>query len=287
MRRLVWSLAAALALSGCATTGYHHEDGAADYYYEQDHGYSGYYAGYGFGGPGYFGFYDPFWAPGFYYGVSAWPYGFGYASYSAGWPYLYSPWYDSWWGVGYNDWSWHHHQQAMARQRMREVQGETAAVATIHRGVASGRDGAAGVDSGPARFARPSDAAPGPRRWNSSDETRQLRTDNVDPYYGVPRVRRGEGVPQRERPQLGVRENPQRALPNRTAPAAAAGGNRPQRAPSAFSTGSMNSPAPARAPAPIRAAPATDRAPNFTPRSMPSSAPTTRGGGAGGRTERR
>ena len=45
MRRVFCSLFAALALAGCASTGYYREDGAADYYYERDAYYSGgYYA---------------------------------------------------------------------------------------------------------------------------------------------------------------------------------------------------------------------------------------------------
>ncbi|WP_425507970.1 hypothetical protein, partial [Tahibacter caeni] len=223
MRRVLCSLFAALALAGCASTGYYREDGAADYYYERDAYYGGgYYAGYGVG-PGYVGFYDPFWAPGFYLGVSSWPY-YGYGSYYAGWPYFgYAPWYDSWWGVGYNDWSWHRHQQALARDR--NAGSEAAAIAGLRGRGAPDRDGTAGLNPGAARLA-PDGAA---NRRGLPDTSRQFGTERVDPYYGTPRIRRGEGLPQREAPQLGTRGAPQRSLPAREAPGLPARGDRPFR----------------------------------------------------------
>jgi hypothetical protein len=278
MRRIVCSLLAVAALSGCATTGYY-QDGAADYYYERDRSYTGYYSGYS-SGPGYYGFYDPYWGPGFSYGLTSWPYfAHGYGSYYSGWPYFgYSPWYDSWWGVGYNDWTWHRHQQALARERSRGAGNEAAAVAAMN-----GRDPAFGPNRS-ARMTR--EGAPGPGRSRDFDAGRQLRTESVDPYYGVPRIRRGESLPQRETATLGSREMPQRDRTMRSSAGIPSRDERPIRTGPAFDEGRMNT---QRAPAPVRAAPsapmrsftpapAMERAPSFTPRAE-SSAPSS-----GGRT---
>lgn len=290
MRRLLCSCLLALGLAGCATTGYFQEEGAADYYYERDYQ-PGYYAGYGVGyGVGHVGFYDPFWAPGFHFGLSSWPYygyGYGYSPYYAGWPYAYAPWYDSWWGVGYNDWSWQRHQQALTQERVQRVQGETAAVAAM-RGNAPQRTGAVASTPG-VRYAPEADTAPGQRRWNSSDATRQLRTDRVDNYYGTPRQRRGEGLPQRSQPQLGVRDTPSTLMPSRDASAFPRATDRPHRGGPAFrSGGSPDAPSPMRAaPSPMRTAPSMDRAPtpapSFAPRPAASPAPMMRSGDGGGR----
>lgn len=299
MRRILCSVLSSLALAGCASTGYYREEGAADYYYERDYNHGGgYYAGYGVG-PGHYGFYDPFWGPS-YYGASygGFGYGFGGGYYAGVWPYYtYSPWYDSWWGVGYNDWSWHRHQQTLARQRANQVHSENAAVAGL-RGGAPDRDGAVGVNRGPARAAAPRGGAVGPDRWSNPDAARQLRTDTVDPYYGTPRVRRGEAMPQRQQPQLGVREGQQRQ-PAGNAPGFPRRENRPVRTGPAFGEGRLNSPAVQRAPAPMRSysptsapaaparsfapAPSMDRTPSFTPA---PSAPS-RSGGDSSRTDRR
>lgn len=292
MRAIVCSLLAAVALSGCVTPGYY-RDGAADYYYERDYSYSGgYYAGY-HGGPGYYGYYDPYWGAGAHFGVGGWPYlGYGYGAYYSGWPYFgYSSWYDSWWGVGYNDWSWHRHQQALARQRTREVSGDAAGVAALRGGGRPDRDGVTGA---PARGARMAPgAAGGPDRWGNADAARQLRTGNVDPYYGTPRVRRGEG-PMRDQPAMGLR-GPQRDR----APSAGLPGrdDRPVRTGPAFDDRRFGTPAPQRAPGAMRApaaaaapsryvappsprsfapAPMERSAPSFTPRSEPSAGGSSR-----------
>ena len=293
MRRIVCSLLAAAALAGCASTSYYH-DGAADYYYERDRSYTGYYAGYYGGystGPGYYGFYDPYWGPGFSYGLTSWPYfAYGYGSYYSGWPYFgYAPWYDSWWGVGYNDWSWHRHQQALARNRARAVNDEAAAIAGLNggRGVTD-RDAVAGANRS-ARMTPEGGIAPG--RSRGFDAGRQLRTESVDPYYGVPRVRRGEGLPQRETAsgsrEIGSRELPQRGdRPMRSSPGIPSRDERPVRTGPAFDAGRMGTPV-QRAPAPMRApssapmrtftpAPAMDRSSSFTPR-IESSAPSGSG----------
>lgn len=298
MRRILCSALASLTLAGCASTGYYREEGAADYYYERDYDRRGsYYAGYGVG-PVYYGFYDPFWGPSYYgAGYGGFGYGFGGGYYAGGWPYYsYSPWYDSWWGVGYNDWSWHHHQQTRARERANQVRGENAAVAGL-RGRAPDRDGAVGGNHGVSRLVTPNSGAMGPDRGNA-DAARQLRTDTVDPYYGTPRIRRGEALPQRQQPQLGVREGPQRFRPAGNAPGFPSRDNRPIRTGPAFDESRMKGPAVQRAPAPIRGsspmsapaparsfapAPAMDRSPSFAPaRSAPS-----RSGGDSGRTDRR
>ncbi len=299
MRRILCSALTSLTLAGCASTGYYREEGSADYYYERDYDRSGsYYAGYGVG-PSYYGFYDPFWGPSYYgAGYGGFGYGFGGGYYAGSWPYYnYSPWYDSWWGVGYNDWSWHSHQQTLARQRANQVRGENAAVARL-RGGAPDRDGAVGGNRGASRLAAPNSGAVGPDRWGNADAARQLRTDTVDPYYGTPRVRRGEAMPQRQQPQLGVREGPQRIQPAGNAPGFPSRENRPIRTGPAFDESRMKGPAVQRAPAPIRGssptsapapsrsfapAPAMDRSPSFTPA---PSAPS-RSGGDSGRTDRR
>lgn len=295
MRRILCSVLTCLVLAGCASTGYYREEGAADYYYERDYGSSGgYYAGYGVG-PGYYGFHDPFWGPGYYgAGYGGFGYGFGGGYYAGGWPYYnYSPWYDSWWGVGYNDWSWHRHQQTLARQRADRVRSENAAVAGL-RDRAPARDGAAGASRGTSqRTAAGSDVAR-PDRWSNADAGRQLRTDTVDPYYGTPRVRRGESMPQRQPSQLGVREGAQRFQPAGDASGLPRRENRPVRTGPAFDEGRMNSPARQRVPAPVRSqspaparsfapAPSMDRSPRFTP----APAAPSRSGGDGGRTDRR
>ncbi len=277
MRRILCSLLAAATLAGCASTGYYHQDGAADYYYERDRSYSGYYAGYSTG-PGYYGFYDPYWGPGFRYGLTSWPYlgyGFGYGSYYSGWPYFgYSPWYDSWWGVGYNDWSWHRHQQTLARERDRRVDREAAAIA----GLNSRRGTGDGAFVGSTRGAR---VAPGVESSRGFDTGRQLRTESVDPYYVVPRVRRGEGG-QRDPAQLGERGRLQSSpgLPSRE--------GRPIRTGPAFNESRMGAGAPApRAPtresAPTPRAfappPAMDRSPSFTPRGDAGGGSSRSGGG--------
>lgn len=300
MRRALIALTAALALAGCASTSYY-RDGSADYYYERDYAPSSYgYLSYGYGsGFGGYGFYDPFWAPhGFYGGWS--PYGYG--SYYAGWNY--SPWYDVWWGGNFYDWS-HWQRQQEARNRVANVRGENAAIAAMRREMPPGSRDSAAALAGPGRLAAPlnSDGGRlrGPNRWGGADETRQLRTDAVDPYYGVPRQRRGESAPMRES-QWRQGERPQRFQPGvngagiperdsrpiRTGPAfrdAQFGGQAPGRAPT-----SGRAPAPVRefAPQPIRSAPSApsfDGAPSFSPRSVPSSAPVRDGGG--GRSEQR
>lgn len=283
MRRVFCSLFAALALAGCASTGYYREDGAADYYYERDAYYNGgYYAGYGVGA----GFYDPFWTPGFYLGVSSWPYyGYGYGSYYAGWPYFgYAPWYDSWWGVGYNDWSWRRHQQELARIRDRNAGNEAAAVAGM-RGRTPDRYGVSGMNPGSPRFAP--EALP--NRRGLPDGARQIGADRVDPYYGTPRIRRGDG-PQRETPQLGAGDLPQRRLPAREAPGLPNRDDRPFRAGPAFNEGRMGTPtpnAPMRNAAPMRApAPSFERAPSFTPHATPSAPSRSSSSDGGGRRVR-
>jgi hypothetical protein len=286
MRRIVCSLLAAAALAGCASTGYYHQDGAADYYYERDRSYTGYYAGYS-AGPGYYGFYDPYWGSGFQFGLTSWPYSaYGYGSYYSGWPYFgYSPWYDSWWGVGYNDWSWHRHQQTLARQRVRNVEGETAAVAAMSGRRMPSRDAAMGANRS-ARLAP--DVAGEPGRSRGFDAGRQLRTESVDPYYGTPRVRRGEGPERRESMPLGAREMPLRDRAARTSSGVPMRDERPIRTGPAFDERRFGTPD-QRAPAPVRSAPsapmrtftpapAMERAPSFTPRAE-SSAPS-----GGGRT---
>ena len=297
MRRILCSVFTSLALAGCASTGYYREEGAADYYYERDYHHGGaYYAGYGVG-PGYFGFYEPFWGPS-YYGAGYGGYGFGGGYYAGGWPYYsYSPWYDSWWGVGYNDWSWHRHQQTLARQRASQVRGENAAIAGM-RGGAPDRDGAVGGNRGASRLSTPSDGGVGADRWSNADAARQRRTDTVDPYYGTPRIRRGEAMPQRQQPPLGVREGSQRIPPAGQAPGFPTRENRPVRTGPAFDEGRMRSPAMQRAPAPMRSssptaapaparsfapAPSMDRSRGFAPA---PSAPL-RDGGDNGRTNRR
>lgn len=308
MRRALTAFAAALALAGCASTSNYYRDGSADYYYERDYapvsyGYFGFGYGYGYG----YGAYDPFWAPhGFYGGWSPW----GYGAYYTGWNY--SPWYDVWWGGNFYDWSrWQREQDA--RARVARVRGEGAAIAAMPRDRGEGGRAETAALAAPGRLAAPIDAngrrLRGPDSWAGADESRQLRTDGVDPYYGVPRVRRGEGMPARdggwrmgnERPQRGMPVQ-ERGIPDRD--------NRPIHTGPAFREPAVGAPAPRRdlgapvresapggaaaprrefAPAPIRSfdsapAPSFDRAPTFSPRSVPSSAPSRDGGS---RTERR
>jgi hypothetical protein len=288
MRRVLCSLAATFALTGCVSTGYYYDEGSADYYYERDSGYA--YGGYtGFYGGG---FYDPFWSPHFFYGANWSPYSYG--AWYGGSAWAYSPWYyDSWWGSNHNDYYWWQQQRLRdAAQRRENVDNERARLASMGRapvrdgGALRDRaDGSGGLDQRARR------AAP--------DDARQVRTGTVDPYYGTPRIPRGQGLPQRTEPQLGVRERPQRGefgsrgpapdfQPGSSGRAARAPqpgmnfGERPVRGPAPGS-------APARsyepAPAPIRApTPSFERsAPSFTPRSAPSSAPSR----DSGRGERR
>lgn len=283
MRRIVCSLLVTAVLAGCASTGYYHQEGAADYYYERGHAHGGYYGGYSTGP----GFYDPYWwGSGFHFGLSTWPYSvYGYGPYYAGWPYFgYSPWYDSWWGVGYNDWSWHRHQQALARQRIRNVDSENAAIAAMNgRPLPPGDAGTS--DNRRARLAP--GAADEIGRSRGFDTGRQLRTESVDPYYGTPRVRRGEAPMQREQVPSDARTTPARDRGPRTSNGIPTRDDRPIRSGPAFQDRRLDTPdrrgqmpvmrqapsAPARAFTP---APAMDRAPSFAPRVDPS--PSSGGG---------
>ncbi|GMV29804.1 MAG: hypothetical protein AMXMBFR59_19290 [Rhodanobacteraceae bacterium] len=280
MRRIVCSLLATAALAGCASTGYYHQEGAADYYYEPGHAHGAHYGAYSTG-PGYYGFYDPYWwGAGFHFGLTSWPYSaYGYGPYYSGWPYFgYSPWYDSWWGVGYNDWSWHRHQQALVRQRIRNVDAENAAVAAMNgRRMPSGDAG-----TGESRRARPAPGTagePGPSR--GFDTGRQLRTESVDPYYGTPRVRRGEAPLQREPVPSDARTMPARDRGARSSTGLPTREERPIRSGPALQERRLDTPdrrsqvpvmrqapsAPARTFTP---APAMDRAPSFAPRVDPT-----------------
>lgn len=306
MRRALTVFAAALALAGCASTSNYYRDGSADYYYERDYAPARYaYFGMGFGyGYGY-SVYDPFWAPhGFYGGWSPW----GYGAYYTGWNY--SPWYDVWWGGNFYDWSrWQREQEA--RARVASVRGENAAIAAMPRDRAAGNRTETAALAAPGRLAAPTDASGrrvrGADAWAGADESRQLRTDGVDPYYGSPRVRRGEGMPSRDGWRLG-NERPQRGLPAtergipdrdhrpiRTGPALrepapGAPAMRRELGVPMRESSPGGTPAPRRefAPAPIRSfdaapAPSFDRAPSFSPRSVPSGVPSR----DSGRSERR
>ncbi len=151
-RVIMWLAAAALAVavSGCATypaTYYYpggageyaaepYDDGRGDYYYgERD-----YYGGYGYGSswpyyysvlyPSYSSWYDPWWSPSYYYGITyfpstwfgigigywdAWPYYHAYA------PYRYSFWdsYYDWYG-GYGGYGHHHDYDSQGGPNWRE-----------------------------------------------------------------------------------------------------------------------------------------------------------------------
>ncbi|MBL8297467.1 MAG: hypothetical protein JNN30_03870 [Rhodanobacteraceae bacterium] len=281
MRRLVCSLLAATALTGCASTSYYRHDGAADYYYEHgrhysEHDHDGYYTGYCFGysgGPGHFGYYDPYVSPSFYLGTTNWPYSV-YSYHSpcyAGWPYFgHAPWYASWWGVGYHDWSWQRHQRALARERTRNVASEASTIAAMNGRRVPSAEAVMHAN----RSARlPSNQGGEAGRPLGFDTGRQLRTESVDPYYGAPRVRRGEGLPQRELLPLG---RPEMSLQDRTARGSAGlppRDERPIRTGPAFDQRRINLPTPhAGAPArqmPAAAArtstPAMQRAPSAPP----------------------
>lgn len=316
MRRALTILAATFALAGCVNTGYH-RDGSVDYYYERDNGPDRYYVV----GPGYasfygfgFGLYDPFWAARGYYGAGT---PWGYDAYYNGWTYW--PWYNNpWYGGNFYDWSrWQ--QEEQARARTARVRGESAAIAAMPRDMPAGsraeggQFGASSRLSGADRLSMPLDlngrGVRAPGRWAGADESRQLRTEAVDPYYGAPRVRRGEAMPgdgQRrlgsERPAGNVRgmnRSPDAGIPDRDSriirggPALRDPGfAQPRRFEATPGAGApARAPAPQRefAPAPIRRsdsspAPSFDRAPSFSPRSVPSSAPSRDGGS---RTERR
>lgn len=125
MKRLL-ALLFILALSGCATYdsyGYR-DDGYYDdryysggrYYYDDYAGYSSYrdYPDYVYWSdyysvlwPVYRGYYDPFYTPGFYYGVTWYPRTyFGLSHYWNSWPYYhsYSPYRHSYWDGYYDQW---------------------------------------------------------------------------------------------------------------------------------------------------------------------------------------
>jgi len=228
MRRLLLTLVAALVLAGCATQpryGYH--DDGADYYYgattEYVPDYVAYGAYYDALWPVYHNYYDPFYAPGFRYGVTWFPtnwYGFGGGW--GGYPYWgYSPWRHSWYD-GYYDWAyWNRHRPGRSDwHRFGSPRSEAAAVAAMRRDSAplrrdgnptlrsgfAGERGSAGRDVGPGsrggfageRGARDADGAS--LRNNGRDIQGQVPTrgaGTADRYYGEPRVHRGEG-PRRE-----------------------------------------------------------------------------------------
>jgi hypothetical protein len=143
MIRLLAAIATLLSLSGCVTTeyvyrdryydrydGYAYDDdgyyerrvyrdgsaysrsyaGRGDYYYSMDYGWSPSYYDY----PAYYSlfwpmrsWYDPYWYPGYYYGVTFFPRHYGSFAFSYGWPH-YSHWYYSpyrySWADNYYDW---------------------------------------------------------------------------------------------------------------------------------------------------------------------------------------
>jgi hypothetical protein len=294
MRRALAVLFAAAALSGCVSTGYYRDSGSADYYYERDVGYRGYasYSYYG-GGWGYSPYYS---YGGFYpsygYGYYGYP-SFGFSSwYGGGWPYYGSSYYP---GYDYYNSAWWHQQQAQVRQRQREgrVRDDNAAIAAMPRGGGPARDGAAYGPSRSARFSDSPDAGrrtgPGERSWLNADESRQVRTGTVDPYYGTPRTRRGIDGPERGAAPMSREATPRGMTPNPRSPGTMmpAPSARPDRGP-APSARPERTPAPMfraeRAPAPIRSAePAYQRAPtptpNFSsPRMAPSSPPPSSAG---------
>lgn len=288
MRRVLTVLFAA-ALSGCVSTGYYRDYGAADYYYERDVGYGGQ-ASYSYYGGGWG--YSPYYSYGGFYPS----YGYGYYGYPS---FGFNSWYggSSWYYPGYDyyDSVWWHHQQAQARQRQREnlVRRENAAIAGMPRAAGPTRDGGVTGPSRSGRFGAPLDAGrstrPDARSWRNADESRQVRTGTVDPYYGTPRPRRSLDAPERSAPPLGGREAASRGgmMPPRSpggsmTPAPSA---RPDRAPAPMFRGE-------RAPAPIRSAePSFDRAPSpspsfNSPRMAPSISPPPRAGDGGRIRER-
>jgi hypothetical protein len=142
MRRILLTVLAALALAGCAThPRYVHYDDGADYYYGANVDYVPDYISYGAYydalWPVYHHYYDPFYAPGFRYGVTWFPtnwYGFGGGRY----PYWsYSPWRYSWYD-GYYDWAyWHRHRPYRNDwQRFGSRRAESAAIASMRRDAA-------------------------------------------------------------------------------------------------------------------------------------------------------
>jgi hypothetical protein len=126
MKRFLAVALAAFALAGCATyDGYgyrsdgYYEDRYAErgYYYDRPMRYAGYYGGYpdyvywsdyySVLWPVYRGWYDPFYSPGFYYGVTWYPRTyFGLNHYWNAWPYYhaYAPYRHSYWDGYYDHW---------------------------------------------------------------------------------------------------------------------------------------------------------------------------------------
>lgn len=134
-----------LTLGGCATVyddgyGYYGGDRYGDYYYDD-------YAppvasvsvGVGLGGIWYdpydslfwglrYSYFDPFWYPGFYYGVTYFPR--YYYPYGHGWPYWYANWYRPWryhhpyspYPGSYWDhyYAWHHHRPTRPGRSFRD-----------------------------------------------------------------------------------------------------------------------------------------------------------------------
>lgn len=121
-------IAAMTVLSGCATVyedryAYYPGDAYGDYYYGQDdRSYARVslgYGGYGYGYSAYdslfwglqYSYFDPFWYPNFYYGVTYFPRHYGWSYWYAGsywrWRYFhpYSPYYGSYWDHYY---AWNH-----------------------------------------------------------------------------------------------------------------------------------------------------------------------------------
>lgn len=284
MRRALAVLFTAAAVSGCVSTGYYRDRGAADYYYERGGGYAGH-ASYSYYGGGWG--YSPYYSYGGFYPF----YGYGYYGYPS---FGFNSGYGGSWyypGYDYYDSVWWHHQQAQVRQREREhrVRSENAAIAAMPRAAGPSRDGAMAGPSRAGRFGAPPEAGrsagPEARPWRNADESRQVRTGTVDPYYGAPRPRRGVDAPERGMAPPGGRE----ALPRGGAmPQRSAGGSmmpaapvRQDRAPAPLFRGE-------RVPAPIRSSePAFDRAPSFnSPRMAPSVSPPPRSGDGGRIRER-
>lgn len=175
MRRVLPFLLVSL-LAGCASTPRYASDGG-DYYYDDPApdivlvpDYFAYNAYYSALWPVYHGWWDPFYAPGFYYGVTFFPH--YYSGWGKGWPYYaYSPWWSGHWDY-YYDWTyWQHRYPGVYAHRYGSAQNEAIAAAQLTQR---------------SYVARKVGSVAG------------LRDDHMpvarDAYYGAPRIDRGSLV---------------------------------------------------------------------------------------------
>lgn len=247
-----------LMLGGCASAPYgiHYADeyGGAEYYYDSyTPTYIAYPAYYNALWPVYSQWYDPFFAPGFYYGITFFPSYYNHWGWG-GWGgrLAWSPWRSAWWD-SHHDWyywslrnsTWYAQRQHLGSAQNRQV-ARAALSGQPRRGIADlqrSRHGTAGapVRAGAARSALPSSSY-SPRSRGQAEPARGSRTiSRPAPAAGT---QRRSDAPMRAAPAPVPRPAQPRAVRSQSAPARAAPPpvSRPARTNTAPARASRNAP---------------------------------------------